>query len=139
MSINIELLESSFNLVALRADEMINLFYRRLFSEHPELRPMFPDDMGEQEKHLADALSTIVGYLSDPELLKGYVSELGLRHIDYGVQREHYAIVGQTLLTTLAEVAGDAWTDEMYNAWADAYKSLQDIIFQALDEHRPAA
>lgn len=139
MSLNIELLESSFKLVAPKGDELANRFYARLFREHPELRPMFSDDMAKQKKHLVAALAMVVQNLRKPEQLTQALNDLGLRHIGYGVQRDQYPIVGQTLLATLAEITGDAWNDELQNAWADAYDAIQAIIYKALDDHQAAA
>ena len=138
MSLNVELLESSFNLVAPRADELVNTFYERLFREHPEVRPLFPEVMGEQKKHLIAALAVIIQNLKKPEQLTKILGDLGLRHIDYGVQREHYPIVGQTLLASLAEIAGEAWSDELQTAWSDAYGAIQSIIFKSLDNKEAA-
>ena len=139
MSLNVELLESSFNLVAPKADELMDRFYGRLFNEHPELRPIFPDDMGDQKKHLATSLATIVQNLRQPEKLTKYLEDLGLRHVQYKVKREHYPVVGQTLLAALAEVAGDAWNAELETAWTDAYGAIQSIIYGALDAQGQAA
>ena len=139
MSLNVELLESSFKLVAPKADELADRFYDRLFREHPEVRPMFPEAMDEQKKHLVAGLAMIVGNLRQPEKLKQALSELGLRHIDYGVKREQYPVVGQNLLATLADVAGDAWSDELEKAWSDAYGAIQSIIYEALDANESRA
>jgi len=139
MSLNVDLLESSFNLVAPKAGELMDRFYGRLFKEHPEVRSIFPDSMDDQKKHLATSLATIVGSLRQPEKLKKYLEDLGLGHVQYRVEREHYPIVGQTLLTALAEVAGDAWNAELEKAWADAYGAIQSIIYGALDAQGSAA
>lgn len=138
MALNVELLESSFNLVAPRADELVNIFYDRLFREHPEVRPLFPEAMDEQKKHLVAALAAIIQNLRNPQELAHMLRELGLRHIDYGVQREHYPIVGKTLLASLAEIAGDAWSDELERSWSEAYEAIQSIIFEALDNQEAA-
>ena len=138
MSLNVELLESSFNLVAPKADELVSIFYDRLFREHPEVRPLFPEVMNEQKKHLVAALAAVIQNLRNPEGLTQILSELGLRHVDYGVQREHYPIVGQTLLASLAEIAGEAWSDELEQEWSNAYEAIQSIIFKALDAKEAA-
>jgi len=139
MSLNVELLESSFKMVAPKADDLANAFYDRLFREHPEVRPMFPESMDEQKKHLVAALAMVVNNLRNPETLTQALNELGLRHIGYGVQREQYPVVGQTLLAALSEVAGSAWTPELEEAWSEAYEAIQSIIYKALDQHRSAA
>lgn len=41
MGLNIELLESSFNLVAPKGEALVNRFYERLFKKYPSVKPMF--------------------------------------------------------------------------------------------------
>jgi len=133
MPLNIELLESSFNLVAPKADQLADFFYHKLFTDHPQVRPMFPDDMQEQKKHLIAALATIVQSLRKPDQLTTFLAALGQRHVGYTVKPEHYPVVGQTLLAALADTAGDAWSPELEQAWADAYTAVQKIILDSLD------
>jgi hemoglobin-like flavoprotein len=136
MSLNIELLETSFAAVAPKADELADRFYARLFEKYPSVKPLFENtNLDNQKKQLVAALVLVVENLRNPEALGEAIKALGLRHIDYGAQREHYPAVGENLLATLAEVAGELWNDEMQNAWADAYGAIQGIIFDALDEH----
>ncbi len=135
MGLNIELLESSFNAIAPKADELADKFYDRLFREHPAVKPLFAGtDMASQKKQLVAMLALVVENLRKPEQLAEAVKALGIRHISYGAQREHYPVVGQNLLATLADVAGDLWNDELENAWAEAYAAIQGMIYDALDE-----
>ena len=46
---------------------------------------------------------------------------LGRRHAGYGVRPEHYDTVGAALLWTLEQGLGDAFTDDVRAAWAEAY------------------
>jgi len=139
MSLNVELLESSFKLVAPNAEALADHFYGRLFRLHPELRSMFPEALDEQKKKLIASLAMVVGSLRNPDTLVAAVRALGLRHIDYGVKREQYPVVGENLLASLEAVAGDAWNDELAAAWTDAYNAIQSIIFDALDDAKQAA
>lgn len=140
MALNVELLESSFQAVAPKADELANTFYDQLFTDYPAVKPLFANtDLAEQKKHLIAALSTVVGNLRKPDALTKVLGELGVRHIGYGAERAHYPAVGQTLLTALAKVAGDAWTTEMNDAWTEAYGAIQGIIYQALDDHEKSS
>ena len=50
-------IKDSFNTLAPHGEALVNRFYERLFSEHPAVRPMFPDDMGQQKKHLLASLA----------------------------------------------------------------------------------
>jgi hemoglobin-like flavoprotein len=46
---------------------------------------------------------------------------LGARHVGYGAKPEHYGVVGATLITSLAVIAGDDWKPEYESAWNVAF------------------
>jgi hemoglobin-like flavoprotein len=48
MSLNLNALETSFDLIAPRGDELMDEFYGRLFATAPSVRPLFPNDMRRQ-------------------------------------------------------------------------------------------
>jgi nitric oxide dioxygenase len=134
MSLQIELLEASFAAVTPKADELVDTFYGLLFTEHPEVRPLFPDDMVRQKKALLGSLALTIQNLRKPGQLADMMQTLARRHVDYGVTREQYPVVGQTLLKALAHTAGSLWTPDLEQAWADAYGTLQGIIYAELDQ-----
>ena len=47
--------------------------------------------------------------------------ELGARHVAYGAKPEHYGVVGATLITSLATIAGADWRPEHETAWTAAF------------------
>jgi len=49
------------------------------------------------------------------------LSELGDRHVEYGVLPAHYGIVGEALLYTLATALGDGWTPKVKKGWELVY------------------
>lgn len=131
MPLQIGLLEQSFAAVAPKGDELVEVFYKNLFADFPQVRPLFADvRMAEQKKKLLASLQLVVGNLRRPSVLGPALNELGSRHVDYGAQEGHYPAVGQTLLKSLAQVAGDAWNDELDRAWAEAY----GVVAQAMIE-----
>lgn len=129
MGLDVELLENSFAAVAPQGDELVETFYRNLFADFPGVKPLFGEaDMGEQKKKLLAALKLTVANLRRPETLTSVLENLGSRHVDYGALEEHYPAVGQTLLKSLKEVAGDLWTDGLNDAWAEAYGEITKIM-----------
>jgi hemoglobin-like flavoprotein len=58
---------------------------------------------------------------------------LGTRHVQYGVLPEHYPMVGNTLLKTLASFLGTAWTPQTKQAWVDAYDAIAQIMLEGAD------
>src|SRR5215510_5366472 len=77
-----------------------DVFYSKLFYEHPELRRIFPQDMEQQYRKLIDMLSTIIARLDKLDELKGDIVDMAKRHVKYGVKPAHYSMVGKALLWT---------------------------------------
>lgn len=127
----IELVQQTFELAAPRANEVADRFYQRLFMLDPSLRPLFTGDMTQQGDKLMTVLAFAVRGLRDPSSILDAVRRLGERHAGYGVQPHHYATVGEALLWTLAQMFGDAFTDEIRQAWTDAYQLLAGVMQEA--------
>ena len=129
-----QLLKDSLALVAPVADQLIAQFYDRLFTAHPEVRPMFPAVMDAQREKLLKAIIALVTHYESPEELMPALTAMGKRHATYGVQLEHYAAVGQCLLATLADVAGDVWNAELEGAWTRAYTFAAGAMVQGASQ-----
>jgi len=130
----IELVQSSFNLVTPILESATMMFYDRLFQLDPSLRQMFRSPQEEQARKLAHVLTVVVEGLSRPEQILPAVEELGRRHSAYGVRPEHYASVGAALLGTLQSGLGEAFTAEVREARASAYFLLSSTMQRASAE-----
>ena len=129
MSLNVELLEQSFAAVAPHGQQLVDTFYRRLFNDYPGVQPMFQNvEIAKQKQKLLASLKLVVDNLRKPDVLTNALESMGARHVEYGTRAEHYPAVGATLLASLAEVAGNAWTDEIARAWSDAYVVISQIM-----------
>jgi chemotaxis signal transduction protein/hemoglobin-like flavoprotein len=137
--LDIELLETSFALLAPRGEELVERFYVRLFETAPEARGLFPEDLAGQRRALLGALGMVVNSLRAPEKLVEYLAGLGARHTSYGAIPAHYDLVGEVLLATMAELAGDLWTEELESAWGTAYVTVRDVMLAAAAEEAVAA
>ncbi|MBE9076579.1 flavohemoprotein [Romeria aff. gracilis LEGE 07310] len=134
MSLNVELLEQSFELVKPKADELVTSFYHNLFTDYPEAKPLFEhSDMSKQKQMLKGALVMVVENLRNPEVLNSSLKGLGARHVKYGAMPEHYPWVGNSLLKALGEYAGEAWTPELKAAWVGAYGAITEIMLDGAD------
>lgn len=109
-----------------------DVFYDYIFDNAPAIREMFPIDTSEQKQKLIQTLSTVTQYLHRPEILLPIVEELGRIHKDYGVIAEHFPLVGEALINAFDEVQGDAFTDDMREAWEEAYSLLSSTMIKAM-------
>ena len=131
MSLNVKAIRESFELVAPRADDLAARFYEVLFENHAGVKPLFENvETEDQQKKLIQSLVVIVKSLEEPEKLSRYLQDLGARHIEYNVTEEDYPAVAETLLLVLAEFAGDAWTDELEEAWAEALEAIAGLMLE---------
>ena len=87
------------------------LFYDKLFDEHPSLRRLFYADMSSQYNKLMDTLNQVILYLDKAESWLPEIKNLAVRHVEYEVKEEHYALVGGALIHTLKQGLGIDWND----------------------------
>jgi hemoglobin-like flavoprotein len=131
----IDLVRSTWRQVAKLPMETVGeLFYGRLFEVAPEVKPLFTSPVPEQSRKLLMMVGFVVSKLDKLEELVADVQALGRRHADYKVEPEHYTIVGSTLLWTLEQGLGEAWTDDAEEAWATAYTILSSVMIEASSE-----
>ena len=127
----INAVKTSFSAVLPIADQAGMLFYERLFTVNPSLRPLFKGDIAAQSRTLMRMIGTAVGGLDRLETIVPAVQALGVRHAGYGVAEADYQTVGEALLWTLAQGLGPAFTPEVSEAWAAAYTVLAETMKSA--------
>ena len=95
----VKLVQDSFAKVALIADKAAALLA-------PDVRSLFNGDMAAQGRKLTTTLAVVVNGLSNLASILSAARELATRHVHYGVQADHYQLVGASLLWTLEQGLG---------------------------------
>jgi hemoglobin-like flavoprotein len=129
----IRLIQTSWAEVEPISDTAAKLFYDRLFQTAPQVRPLFTSDMAEQRRKLMAMIGMVVKALPRLAEILPNVRELGRRHAAYGAAPEHYPVVGETLLWTLRQGLGDAFTPAHAEAWSQAYGLLADTMIDGAE------
>ena len=132
LGLEVEVLESSFALLAPVAEEMIGQFYTRLFERYPGVIPMFENTtQAQQVTKLVAAIKLTIENLRNPDTLVGVLLAMGERHQGYGAEEGHYIAVRDTLLEVMQQYAGDQWTEEINDAWTGALNLIADTMLSA--------
>lgn len=131
---DVTLVQESCKQVVPIADTAADLFYDRLFTIAPDVRPLFPEDLSDQKKKLIGMLATAVTNLHQVEMILPAVEDLGRRHVGYGVTASHYEPVGAALLWTLERGLGEGFTSPVKAAWTEAYATLAGVMQNAAAE-----
>jgi len=125
------IVQETYLTFATNAQRAGKLFYERLFEIDPALRPLFKGDIDAQAVKLMQMVGTAVSALRKPSLLNHAVSELGKRHVNYGVKAEHYNTVGEALLYAIKTQLKDKYTPDVESAWRAVYGELARISIEA--------
>jgi nitric oxide dioxygenase len=104
--------------------------YERLFVD-PSIKELFDEAAqvsGEQPKRLAAAIVAFAQNVDNLPALAGAVERMATRHVETRVKPEHYPKVAEALLPAIRDILGEAATDEVLNAWGEAYWFLADVL-----------
>ncbi len=133
--LNVQLLRDSFAKLQPQGEAISRRFYEELFSRYPSVVPLFArTSIEEQHRKLLSAISLVIESVDDPGRLQGILHELGKRHQGYGALAEHYPLVAETLLSVMAEFAGELWTDQVAAAWQDALNAVAELMLSAYEK-----
>ncbi|GAA3022321.1 FAD-binding oxidoreductase [Actinokineospora globicatena] len=127
----VRLVRQSFAAVEPQHDQVAQFFYGMLFSIEPSAREMFPANMQVQRSRLLRALVHVVQMVDRPDDLAPFLHQLGRDHRKFGVVSSHYEAVGTALIAAVKKFAGEAWTDEIERAWAEAYTIMARAMLDA--------
>ena len=140
MSLDLEALETSFDVVAPRGADLVRRFYARLFAAAPEVEALFAGtDMPRQEAVLLRTLVLVRKALRDLDAIVPALRALGARHVAYGVRPEHYPVVANALIPAMAEVAGAAWEPRYERAWSAALEVVSGAMLEGANSVKDAA
>lgn len=126
----IEIVKEITPLVAEHAETVTRRFYELMFAGHPEVRAYFNpahQHSGGQQRALAGAICAYFSHIDNLDALVPAVELIAQKHCSLGVAKEHYPIVGEHLLAAIREVMGEAATDEVMEAVAEAYGVLAEV------------
>ncbi|MDI3324056.1 NO-inducible flavohemoprotein [Pontibacterium granulatum] len=129
----IQIVKSTAPVLAEHGEAITQHFYQQMFSQNPELLDIFNatnQKTGRQQHALAAAVYGYAAHIDDLGALSAAVQRIAHKHASFNILPEHYPIVGKHLLEAVAHVLGDAATDEIVEAWTEAYGVLANIFIE---------
>jgi nitric oxide dioxygenase len=112
-------------------------FYQLMFDRHPEVKAFFNEAhqaQGSQARALAGAVLAYAQHIDRLDEIAGALPRIIQKHAALGVLPEHYPVVGACLLQAIRDVLGEAATDDIIDAWGEAYQSLAALLIGAEEE-----
>lgn len=133
----IEIVKSTVPALREHGVEITTTFYKTMFANNPEVKPLFDMDKqqsGKQPKALAMTVLAAAENIDNLEVLLPAVKRIGEIHCDKEITEGMYPIVGKNLLIAIKEVLGDAVTDEVIEAWGKAYEVIAKVFIDIENE-----
>ncbi|WP_163527172.1 NO-inducible flavohemoprotein [Halobacillus ihumii] len=133
----IEVVKSTAPVLQEHSQEIGERFYELLLSRVPDLYNMFNQTnqkRGIQQGALAYGVYLAGANIDNLEEIQSMVERVTEKHRALGVHPDQYPIVGETLLQAVKDVLGDAATDEVIEAWEEAYQAIADIFIDIEDK-----
>ena len=135
MELNVPALETSFDLFAPHGEQLMDEFYSRLFETAPTVVALFAaTDLRRQKTKPLSTLVLLRNSSRDLNAIVPNLRKLGARHVAYGARPEHYSVVGETLMAT---IAGAAWRSEHESAWRDAFAVIASAMLDGAKAAHP--
>lgn len=127
----IKVIKSTVPVLEVHGTAITKRFYQMLFSNHPELLNVFNhinQKQGRQPAALANAVYAAAANIDNLGQILPVVKQIAHKHRSLGITADQYPIVGENLLAAIKDVLGDAATDEIIQAWAEAYGVIAQVF-----------
>ncbi len=122
------LVEKNFNIVIVD-------FYDELFTQQPNIKLLFDNNILNQTTMLSSALKLLIDNIHDEPTLIGMLSDLGEQYQKHGVLPEQYAIVVELLIVNFKKNIGRSWTKAISLAWTKLLIAAAQIMCSAYREN----
>ena len=123
-----EIIKSTAPLLKEKGTEITTVMYEKLFSNYPEAKELFKDAEPDQYIKLANMVYAYAANIDNLDKLTKGINNVAQIHVDVNILPEHYPWVGESLLLAIKEILGDVATDEVINAWEEAYGFLAKVF-----------
>jgi nitric oxide dioxygenase len=113
--------------------EITQRMYALLFQDE-QIKSLFNQShhrgVGTQPRSLAGAVHAYAANIDRLGELGPVVERIAQKHVALNILPEHYPAVGRALIGALRDVLGQAATDEVIEAWTEAYGFLAELLMR---------
>ncbi|HLY80119.1 MAG TPA: globin [Caulobacteraceae bacterium] len=134
------LIEQSLELAAERCPDLTPLVYERLFAQQPEMQVLFWRDTNGAIKGemLARVFEAILDFIGERLYAHHLIQCEVVTHAGYDVPPDVFCTFFPVVAETLREAVGEAWTQDMGQAWESLLADL-DFYVKHPDQRETAA
>lgn len=132
-------IRACFDELTPRTPELADRFHARLFAQHPQLRALFPRDLTVLKQDFGAGLRHVVKSLHRIEAGAPMFMDIGSRQARLGLTPGHFGIAREVLLTTLRDMVGPKWTEQLEQDWREALSVVVSLMVVGASRSRSQA
>jgi len=133
----IDIVKATAPAVKEHGEQITTRMYEIAFAERPDYRLGFEntwmvDSHGNgQARKLAASVYAYATHIDNLEELASAVDRIARKHVEARILPEQYSLIGNKLLEAMKDVLGEAATEDVMDAWSEAYNALATIFIDA--------
>lgn len=133
----IDIVKATAPAVKEHGEKITTRMYEIAFAERPDYRLGFENTWmvdvhgNGQAKKLAASVYAYATHIDRLEELASAVERIAHKHVEARILPEQYSLIGTKLLEAMKDVLGEAATDQVIDAWGEAYNALATIFIEA--------
>jgi nitric oxide dioxygenase len=125
-----EIVKSTAPVIKEKGEAITTKMYELMFSNYPDAKALFKNAPKNQNQILARSIITYAENIDNLSALEGALDKIARLHVETSVLPDHYSWVADSLLAAIKDVLGDAATDEVIEAWGEAYWFLANVLIE---------
>ena len=128
----IETIHASLEAVAERHGDPTDAVYAKMFTEHPDMKPLFilDEDGGAQGHMLQEAIDMLIDMAGENRFGENFIQIELANHVGFGVPTDVFMTFFRIIKDTFKELLGAEWSDAFDTAWNELL-SHADAIMKA--------
>lgn len=127
----IALVQHSIPLLKNNEDEILNLFYKKLFEANEIIKEMFDKitkEKGKQPMALIKTLIIVAENLDDLSKMEPMIKIVSAMHVKRHVQKDQYIIVKKCFLEAMKEILWNKLPENTLDAWSKSYDVISNLF-----------
>ncbi len=120
-----QLLRNSLTSMVSSIDAVTDRFFARLADTAPGVRALFPPDTRDSRAPLRAALDAVVANAVAHGRGYPYADGIGTLQFAIDAMPAHVDLIAGCIVGAVADTYSSGWTEDLYNAWTDAFGALR--------------
>lgn len=125
-----EIVKSTVPVLKEQAEAITTRMYEIMFSDYPDAKALFKHAPKNQNQILARSIIAYAENIDNLSALGGAIDKIAQHHVKVSILPTHYSWVANSLLRAIKDILGDAATDEVIEAWGEAYWFLANVLIK---------